>query len=53
MPCATISKNSGASDMDTEIRKLENEEIRKLENEEMTIMLEMPIIPIIAINNSN
>ena len=24
-------------------------EIRKLENEEMTIMLEMPIIPIIAI----
>ena len=28
-------------------------EIRKLENEEMTIMLEMPIIPIIAINNSN
>jgi len=35
------------------MRKLENEEIRKLENEEMTIMLEMPIIPIIAINNSN
>ena len=29
MPCATISKNSGGSDMGTEISKLENERIRK------------------------